>query len=260
MDRLAKFVFLFLHAHSHTREFTAQERAHITEGLASSTPCADPETLQGGEASVPTPVRSANDSPNTLKVPPSTATTTAPASDQSSPRLRPSTGDESGLADAAEAVVDDVFSTLGEVLSAQDSTRKEFHCALLRALSKEPAAAEADQAPGTPDESGVLPFHPPPLLGLHPSHYTPLLWEMWGVPACCVLSFFLWGGGGSEPYCLPHASILPSQSSALRAFCLHIFFPPAPFSLMSCRKASESWQIRLPFCSLIGRGAEQRGM
>lgn len=224
MDRLAKFVFLFLHAHSHTHEFTAQERAHITEGLASSTPCADPETLQGGEASVPTPVRSANDSPNILKVPPSTATTTAPASDQSSPRLRPSTGDESGLADAAEAVVDDVFSTLGEVLSAQDSTRKEFHCALLLALSKEPAAAEADQAPGTPDESGVLPFHPPPLLGLHPSHYTPLLWEMWGVPACCVLSFFLWGGVVlSLIVYLMQASSLPKVQPYEPFACIYFF-------------------------------------
>lgn len=229
MDGLAKFVFLFLHTHSHAHEFTAQERAHITEGLASSTPCADPETPQGGEASVPTPERSANDSPNILKVPPSTATTTAPASDQSSPRLRPSTGDESGLADAAEAVVDDVFSTVAEVLSAQDSTRKEFHCALLRALSKEPAvaeAAQADQAPGTPDESGVLPFHPPPLLGLHPSHYTPLLWEMWGVPACCVLSFFLWGGVLSLIVYLMQASSLPKVQPYEPFACIYFFHQP----------------------------------
>lgn len=52
----------------------------------------------------------------------------------------------------AEAIVDDVFATIGEVLSAQDSSSKEFHSAVLRALGKEPlmvAEAEADQAPGT---------------------------------------------------------------------------------------------------------------
>uniref|UniRef100_A0A3Q3VXM6 Alpha-adducin n=1 Tax=Mola mola TaxID=94237 RepID=A0A3Q3VXM6_MOLML len=36
-----------------------------------------------------------------------------------------------------------------DVLSAQDSTRKEFHCAVLRALNKEPPVVEADQAPVT---------------------------------------------------------------------------------------------------------------
>lgn len=52
----------------------------------------------------------------------------------------------------AEAIVDDVFTTIGEALSAPDSSSKEFHSAVLRALSKEPlmaAEAETDQAPGT---------------------------------------------------------------------------------------------------------------
>ncbi|CAK6955943.1 alpha-adducin isoform X2 [Scomber scombrus] len=68
------------------------------------------------------------------KAPPTTATPATPASEQGS----------------VGTVTDDVFSTADEAFSAPDSPQKEFHCAVLRALSKEPAvveAAEANQAP-----------------------------------------------------------------------------------------------------------------
>lgn len=161
----------------------------------------------------------------------------------------------------AAAIVDDVFSAAGEVLSAQDSTRKEFHCAVLRALSKEPSVA--DQAPGTPAEaeSGLHSGLPLPSSPAQPSLVSLRAAAMGGVgiPACCVLSFFFsWGVLELAAIVLPCASILPTHSSVLQAFYLIIFLPN-PLSLMSCKKASKSWQIRLPFCCLIGRGAEQRG-
>ncbi|XP_035523452.1 alpha-adducin isoform X6 [Morone saxatilis] len=117
-----------------------QERGDSREGSASSVPCLEPETLPEGQASVSAPLQSANDSPSLEKAlhptaPPVTPAT--PASEQGS----------------AEGVVDDVFSTTDEPLSAPDSPQKEFHCAVLRALSKEPSvieaaeAAKADQAP-----------------------------------------------------------------------------------------------------------------
>lgn len=107
-----------------------------------------PEPLQGGGASRSTPPQSAADSPNLPNAPPATATSPTPDSVEDSPVLDP--GQHHG--EIAEAIVDDVFSTIGEVLTARDSTSKEFHSAVLRALSKEPLAvveAETEQAPGT---------------------------------------------------------------------------------------------------------------
>lgn len=229
-----------LFPHTHTDKFTVQGRDDSREGSASSAPCAERVTLQRGGASVSTPLQSATDSPNLLKAPPTTATSATPASEQGSPFLGLSSGAEPawGHAEIAEAVVDDVFSSVDEVLSAQDSTRKEFHCAVLRALSKEPSvaeAAEADQAPGTPDEvesclKSGLPFpsspaQPPPV-----SLHTAALGDV-GIPACCVLSFF-WG---FEVCCccfyLMKASSLPAVWSYKP---LLDYFSTHPLSLMFC--------------------------
>ncbi|TKS84368.1 Alpha-adducin Erythrocyte adducin subunit alpha [Collichthys lucidus] len=81
-----------------------------------------------------------------------TGTPATPASEQDSSSCRLSSGAEPVHvgAGSAETVVDDVFSSTDEVLSAPDSPHKEFHCAVLRALSKESSmvdAAKADQAP-----------------------------------------------------------------------------------------------------------------
>ncbi|XP_044031473.1 alpha-adducin isoform X26 [Siniperca chuatsi] len=126
-----------------------QGRDDSREGSASSVPCPESETLQRGQAFVSTPPQSATDSPSLEKAPPATATQ---ASEQGSSSLGLSSGAEpaQGEADSAEAVVDDVFSTAEEVLSAPDSPQKEFHCAVVRALCKEPSVVEAaktDQAP-----------------------------------------------------------------------------------------------------------------
>lgn len=119
--------------------------------------------------------------------------------------------------------MDDVFATVKEHLSSQDSTRKEFHCAVLRALSKEPSvteAAGADQAPGTPDEAesclkSGLPFpsspaQPPPV-----SLHTTALGDV-GTP--CLLSSPFSAGSESAAVVAPHASILPTHSSILSTF------------------------------------------
>ncbi|XP_034402126.1 alpha-adducin isoform X3 [Cyclopterus lumpus] len=102
-----------------------QGRDGSKEGSASSVPC--PEPRVGGRASVSTP----------------SLERAAPASEQGSSSLLLSGGRAQSGADSA----DDVFSTAEEVFSALDSPHKEFHCAVLRALSKEPSVVEADQAP-----------------------------------------------------------------------------------------------------------------
>uniref|UniRef100_A0A8C5EVV5 Class II aldolase/adducin N-terminal domain-containing protein n=1 Tax=Gouania willdenowi TaxID=441366 RepID=A0A8C5EVV5_GOUWI len=65
----------------------------------------------------------------------------------------------SAAASASSAEVE-VFSTTDEAVSGPGSPQKEFHSALVRALSKEPSGTEpavAGQAPGTPCEMGVTP-------------------------------------------------------------------------------------------------------
>uniref|UniRef100_A0A4W6CI01 Alpha-adducin n=1 Tax=Lates calcarifer TaxID=8187 RepID=A0A4W6CI01_LATCA len=130
-----------------------QGRDASREGSASSSSCPEPETQLRGQASVSTPLRSsAADSPDLERVPPTAPTPATPASEQGSPSLSLSTGAEpaQGGADSAGTLADEVFSTVDEVFSAPDSPHKEFHCAVLRALSKESSvleAAKADQAP-----------------------------------------------------------------------------------------------------------------
>ncbi|XP_051794111.1 alpha-adducin isoform X3 [Acanthochromis polyacanthus] len=132
-----------------------QGRGDVREGSASSVPGPQPETMPRGQASVSTPRQSAADSPSLEKAQPSAPTA---ASEQQSSSLGPSSVAEPAQsgADSAGTVADDDFSTADEVFSAPDSPHKEFHSAVLRALSKEPSvveAAKAGQAPGTADEA-----------------------------------------------------------------------------------------------------------
>lgn len=133
---------------NNTHEFTVQRWDDSREQSASSGPSTKPETPQGGGAFLSTPSQSAADSPNLPNTPPGTATSPTPDSVEDSPVLKQA----QRHAEIAEAIVDDVFSTIGDVLSSRDPTSKEFHSAVLRALSKEPlvvAEAETEQAPGT---------------------------------------------------------------------------------------------------------------
>ncbi|XP_072228750.1 alpha-adducin isoform X2 [Leuresthes tenuis] len=126
-----------------------QGRDDFREGSASSAPSPEPGAVEGGQASVSTPLHS-SDSPSLEKAKTPAPT---PASEQSSTSQSPSAGPEpapSG-ADSAGTIADDVFSTADEVLSAPDSPHKEFHSAVLRALSKEPLVAEAAEADQAPD-------------------------------------------------------------------------------------------------------------
>lgn len=181
------------------------------EGSASSSP-----TLQRGRTSLSTLLESASDSPNLPKAPPTTATSATPASERSSPFPGLSGGAEParGHADFAAAVVDDVFLAASEVLSAQDSTRKEFHCAVLRALSKEPSVG--DQAPGTPAEaeSGLNSW---PSTSLLPCSAFARLITYRCNGRCgnpCLLCPLLFPGGLElTAIVLPCASILPTHSS-----------------------------------------------
>ncbi|XP_073333694.1 alpha-adducin isoform X2 [Pagrus major] len=152
-----------------------QERDGGREGSASSVPCPEPETLPRCQASVSTPLQSTADSASLERAPAPAATPATPVSEQDPPSIGPSSGGPEppqSLEEAAEAIVDDVFSTVQEILSAPDSPHKEFHCAVLRALSKEPLVTEvakADQAPDTaelvePEEEpkGQKPTSTPP--------------------------------------------------------------------------------------------------
>lgn len=119
------------------------------EGSASGTLGPEPQTAQRGRAS--TPLQPAADSSSLEKAQPAAAT---PASEQGVSSAGGAEPPPSG-ADSAGTLPDDVFSTADEVFSAPDSPHKDFHCAVLRALSKEASvvdAAKAFQAPGTPDK------------------------------------------------------------------------------------------------------------
>ncbi|KAM9841240.1 alpha-adducin isoform 2-T2 [Aulostomus maculatus] len=104
------------------------------EGSDPSVPCSKPETTLSGQAPVSKPLQSAADTPSLEKAPVSAATLTTPPSELGSCSL--------GLSSDPA----DVFSTADEFFSAPDSPHKEFHCAVVRALSKEPAA-KAEKAP-----------------------------------------------------------------------------------------------------------------
>uniref|UniRef100_A0A8D2ZWN8 Alpha-adducin n=1 Tax=Scophthalmus maximus TaxID=52904 RepID=A0A8D2ZWN8_SCOMX len=138
-------------------------------GSASGVSCPEPETPQRGQASVSTLLQSTTDSPSLEQVPPTAATPATPASEQISFSMGLST--------------DDVFS-------APDSPHKEFHSAVLRALSKEPSVVEAAQAPGTPDEAesclnSGLPLPSSPAQPWSASQHTAAL-GAWASPTCCV--------------------------------------------------------------------------
>ncbi|XP_045923703.1 alpha-adducin isoform X1 [Micropterus dolomieu] len=188
-----------------------QGRDDNREESASTVPCPEPEKLPGGQASVSTPLQSASDSPSFEKATPATPT--------SSSHGLPS-GEEpaQGGADSAEAVVDDVFSTADEVLLVPDSPEKEFHCAVVRALSKEQSvveAAKADLAPGRTDEaeSCLKSGLPPSLLSLGLCHYLPLHWDC-GNP-CLLCPLLLLGVWSLLPlFYHAQASSLPTVQSS----------------------------------------------
>lgn len=172
------------------------------------------ELLRGGGASVsPPPLQTATDSPCLEG-----AATPASKLGSSPLVLAGVGGGGEGLAGGGGGgadSADDVFSP-----------HKEFHCAVLRALSKGPSVP--DQAPGTPDEAAPClkrnPAPPlPPLLLLPPPHpHAP--------PRSVSISAAAPGEASSQ-----FSSVLESLS--LDYF--HSF--PHPLSLMLCAKASESF-------------------
>nr|XP_043871862.1 alpha-adducin isoform X2 [Solea senegalensis] len=113
------------------------------EGSTSSVTCPEAVTLQRGQSSGSTPLRSAADSPSSQKLLPT------PASEQSSLSTGVSSRTElaQDVAGSAGTLADDVFSTTDEVFLAPDSPHKEFHCAVLRALSKDTSVVEAAKDP-----------------------------------------------------------------------------------------------------------------
>uniref|UniRef100_UPI0037E9654D alpha-adducin isoform X2 n=1 Tax=Semicossyphus pulcher TaxID=241346 RepID=UPI0037E9654D len=130
------------------------------EQSASSAPCPEPETPQG-RASVSEPLQSASDSPSLETAPPAPAPEPGSSSEAADP--------SQSVITSAEAIVDEVLSAAEEMLSAPGSPQKEFHCAVLRALSKESTAVDADRAPDLeqlvePDEEpkGQKPTTTPP--------------------------------------------------------------------------------------------------
>ncbi|XP_035762755.1 alpha-adducin isoform X10 [Neolamprologus brichardi] len=134
-----------------------QGRSMSRGGSASAVPSPAPQTAQMGRASPPPP--SAADSSSLEKAQPTAAT---PASEHGSSSVGGAEPSQSG-ADSAGTVADDVFSTADEVFSAPDSPHKDFHCAVLRALSKEPSVVDAAKAdPGQLVESENEPKDPKP--------------------------------------------------------------------------------------------------
>lgn len=124
-----------------------QGRDDSKQASASTAPCPEPEKQPSSQASDSKPPQSTSDPPSLEKSPP----TTAP--EPASPHVDLS-GEEDPLQSikrSAEAVVDEVLMSAKEILSAPDSPQKEFHCAVLRALSKEPVVG-AERAPGTRHE------------------------------------------------------------------------------------------------------------
>jgi len=168
-----------------------QGRDGSKEGSSSRVPCPEPVPRVRGGASVSTP----------------SLERATPAAEQGSSSLL-SRGRAQSCADSA----DDVFSTAEEVFSALDSPHKEFHCAVLRALSKEPPVVEADQAPGTPElclKSGLpLPSSPAQPWSVSKQRGKPSL--------MCPLHFIFLGVLSLPPLFLSCASILPTHSSIFK--------------------------------------------
>lgn len=208
--------FLFTpppHTHTPTSGFTVQGQDASRKGSSSGASCPEPERLQRGHSSVSTCRRSTVDSPGVQKLLPT------PASDQSS----------SGAvlaqhgAGSAGTLADDVFSTADEVFTGPDSPQKEFHSAVLRALTKEATVVEA--AAGTADEAFRVVAYCGLRFSLLPCSVlvhvtTHCCTGSLGFPACCVLFFFL----GARGVCC----------------CLLMFF------LMMCNHPPYSFQISKP--------------
>uniref|UniRef100_A0AAX7U0D9 Alpha-adducin n=1 Tax=Astatotilapia calliptera TaxID=8154 RepID=A0AAX7U0D9_ASTCA len=134
-----------------------QGRSMSRGGSASAVPSPAPQTAQMGQASSSPP--SAADSSSLEKAQPTAAT---PASEHGSSSVGGAEPSQSG-ADSAGTVAVDVFSTADEVFSAPDSPHRDFHCAVLRALSKEPSVVDAAKAdPGQLVESENEPKDPKP--------------------------------------------------------------------------------------------------
>ncbi|XP_031610501.1 alpha-adducin isoform X2 [Oreochromis aureus] len=134
-----------------------QGRSMSRGASASAVPSPAPQTAQMGQASSPPP--SAADSSSLEKAQPTAAT---PASEHGSSSVGGAEQSQSG-ADSAGTVADDVFSNADDVFSAPDSPHKDFHCAVLRALSKEPSVVDAAKAdPGQLVESENEPKDPKP--------------------------------------------------------------------------------------------------
>lgn len=217
-------------SYTHTHGFTVQGQDADREGSASSVSRPEHAAVLGGRASVSTPRQSTTDSPSLEKPQPTSAAPATPASEQGSSSPVHSSGAEPAQG-AAETVADDVFSTADDVFSASDSPQKEFHCAVLRALSKESSlveAAKADQAPGTLDEaasqlnSGLL-LHPSPARSWSASTHSTLgVWE--SLPA---VSSPFYGNWSPLVFFLPIASTLLYPQFDLLSLLLD-YFPPNP--------------------------------
>lgn len=253
---------VMLSLHTHTHGLTVQGRDDIKEGSASSVPGQEPEMVPKGQASVSTPLQSAADPPSLEKAQPE-ATTAAPEQESSSLGLSSAAEPAQSGADSAGTVADDVFSTADEIFSAPDSPHKEFHSAVLRALSKEPSvveAAESGQVPGTADEAescltSGLPLHSSPAQPWSVLLHTTALGD-WGSPP--AVSFPVSEGLESAAIFFPHVQASsPPTVQSLKPL-LDYFSPHPPVSDVLF-KDIRALADQIPFCSLIGRGAEERG-
>ncbi|XP_041825564.1 alpha-adducin isoform X3 [Melanotaenia boesemani] len=119
------------------------------EGSSSSVTSPKPE-ISGQDQTPTSTLLQSTDSPNLEKAQPPAPT---PASELSSSSQGLSGGCDAAPSDAASAgtIADDVFSASDDVLSAPDSPHKEFHSAVLQALSKDPMVGEEAKAGQVPD-------------------------------------------------------------------------------------------------------------
>ncbi|XP_043952447.1 alpha-adducin isoform X4 [Gambusia affinis] len=105
-----------------------QQQKNSMKGSISNAPGPEPEAVPSGQTTLSTSLHPTDSSSLEETQPPS-----------SSPAPQP---DRSG-ADSAATVADDALSAGDEVLSTPDSPHKEFHSAVVRALTKNPPDVEA---------------------------------------------------------------------------------------------------------------------
>ncbi|KAF7670411.1 hypothetical protein LDENG_00124630 [Lucifuga dentata] len=122
------------------------------EGSSSNTQCPESETVPKVQDSTPqksaTTSQPHEDSPSLEKTPP-TAPTTLLDSKQVSSELGPSSRNDilqEDVEPAENPAESSAENPADEVVSAPDSPHKEFHCAVLQALSKKQAIIEAAEA------------------------------------------------------------------------------------------------------------------